>query len=614
MLGYRSVFEVEQGKHDILELTREQLRSWLVHKKYDGDALRLGVPARLAEDVDGVMLERTGRDGSYALRVRVVENMPGGTWTSQLTILTPGGADPAVVWLDVFNPEVLSEDDDEPRQRRQWTGTPKLVRGLLTVLPARDGSARLDTRPRRFVGEEALELVDVVRDPKRRGPVYIAGSSAFLPQQSWLDLVAKLLRQTVGIGAGYVLDPDATRIFSEAVGKSHAVLPGTIRTFLPGAEFGDTSDALRHRVLSTSRIVEDHPLRLARLLGWRARDHAIESSLPKVLTRLDQYFEKQLDLILVGGDGAEPVDARGTGAPEQVAADVGFPGIRADRVAVVPRDADLLLVLREELDDADLNTERLREILALARSGQREQANRLALSRRFEELQERNAELQRSVDELSKQLDDETLELAEARADLKAETDTTRHLRRVLRETQRWDVLWSQPEESLVDTLPDSLVDVLTRFEELEYVRFTGDREKTFELAERDRVGVWAGKTWEALLALEDYARASAEGRCDRDVDGYLRNLPDDCRGFSPRNHARDESEDVRNNARLRSARVLPVPVEFDQRGRAYMGAHFKIAKFGTISPRMHYLDATATTGKVYVGYIGAHLRTKMTN
>lgn len=38
------------------------------------------------------------------------------------------------------------------------------------------------------------------------------------------------------------------------------------------------------------------------------------------------------------------------------------------------------------------------------------------------------------------------------------------------------------------------------------------------------------------------------------------------------------------------------------------MGAHFKIAKYGTVSPRLHLHDAVAEDGRVYVGYIGPHL------
>jgi hypothetical protein len=48
--------------------------------------------------------------------------------------------------------------------------------------------------------------------------------------------------------------------------------------------------------------------------------------------------------------------------------------------------------------------------------------------------------------------------------------------------------------------------------------------------------------------------------------------------------------------------------VDFDPSGSAFMGAHFKIAQSATISPRVHYLDATTRTKVVYVGYVGPHL------
>lgn len=44
------------------------------------------------------------------------------------------------------------------------------------------------------------------------------------------------------------------------------------------------------------------------------------------------------------------------------------------------------------------------------------------------------------------------------------------------------------------------------------------------------------------------------------------------------------------------------------------MGAHFKIAQFAMIGPRMHYHDDTAQSGRIYVGYIGRHLPTGQTN
>jgi hypothetical protein len=92
------------------------------------------------------------------------------------------------------------------------------------------------------------------------------------------------------------------------------------------------------------------------------------------------------------------------------------------------------------------------------------------------------------------------------------------------------------------------------------------------------------------------------------DVTAYLADTPAACRTFSGNRHAFTESGDVQRNPQLRAPRELPVPAEIAPSGRAFMGAHFKIAQSATISPRMHYLDATSRTQKIYVGYIGPHL------
>ncbi|WP_243793172.1 hypothetical protein [Saccharopolyspora gloriosae] len=97
-------------------------------------------------------------------------------------------------------------------------------------------------------------------------------------------------------------------------------------------------------------------------------------------------------------------------------------------------------------------------------------------------------------------------------------------------------------------------------------------------------------------------------------VEGYLNNLPGGCRGYPANRHARDESEDVRTNRKFRSQRMFPVPESVDPEGQVFMGTHFKIANSGMISPRMHYSDATARDGKIYVGYLGKHLPTQQTN
>ncbi|WP_157121010.1 hypothetical protein [Nocardia miyunensis] len=97
-------------------------------------------------------------------------------------------------------------------------------------------------------------------------------------------------------------------------------------------------------------------------------------------------------------------------------------------------------------------------------------------------------------------------------------------------------------------------------------------------------------------------------------MEAYLSDTPGELHGFPPNKHARDESGDVQKNPKFRSPRLLPVPDSVNARGRIFMGAHFKIAQFAMISPRMHYYDDILRSAKIYIGYIGPHLPSSKTN
>lgn len=97
-------------------------------------------------------------------------------------------------------------------------------------------------------------------------------------------------------------------------------------------------------------------------------------------------------------------------------------------------------------------------------------------------------------------------------------------------------------------------------------------------------------------------------------MHAYLSQTPPGHPGYSAGAHASQESESVEQSTRFRTLREQPVPHAVCAAEKVFMGAHFKIAKKGTISPRMHYFDDTANTGKVYVGYIGRHLPNTLTN
>lgn len=611
MLGYRTLFEVG-GEEDVRARVWEQWHSWMRGKNYHADAIRSGQWAKVGNRANAIWLDRWETDGSHAVRARLEETEQEDAWVSQLTALMPRSGR-AVVWLDINSPELGEEQKEQSLRAQRWTGTPKIARRLVEVLKARDGQADLGPRPRKVLGEGARGVIDVLRDDRRRGPVYVAGTEGGLPEKRWLDMVGDLLRETVGLGSAYVLDERATQIFREEAGETHQVLGGTVRTFLPGVQFGDPDDAIKHRVLSTRRIVEDPEKKLQRILGWRARDLAISAALPQEAARLDRRFEGVLDQLVVGDREAADVAEPGERTDVAQARAERARGGRADDVTSIPeKQREGIRVLRRGLDVEELTAESAREVLRLVRQGKAANERWESVHQRLSELRAERDEWQRSYDRIHQDLQEEILEHGVTQDHLLKANNEVQHLRHKLKEAQHFDAAWSQPEPAAIAT-PESFVKLLDCVQELEHVQFTGREDCGLELDEHDPVGTWAKKTWYVLLVLDDYARAKRSGQCRGDVSTYLRETPSGFRTLSTKNHAAGESEDVQTNSKFYEMRCFPASKE-SSADLVFMGAHFKITKRGMISPRLHYLDRTGHGGLVYVGYIGRHLPTKRTN
>jgi hypothetical protein len=163
---------------------------------------------------------------------------------------------------------------------------------------------------------------------------------------------------------------------------------------------------------------------------------------------------------------------------------------------------------------------------------------------------------------------------------------------------------------------PGSFAELLERLDEhvLSYVVFTGDPKNALELDDFDPLGTWAARAWDMLRVLDGYAATRRRGDFSKGVHAYLGHTPPGRPGYAPGAHSTQESESVERSPRLRKLRVFPVPREVHLDGAIFMGAHFKIARKGLISPRMHYHDDAGRAGKIYVGYIGKHLPNAHTN
>lgn len=621
-LGYRSLVTVPGHRDDIVQVAQSQLHAWLKSKGYSADAAVIGARRAMGPHADLTLQELDGDDGSTSFRALLEERQQTGVWTTVFTVHVPGDASRSP-WslIDINAP------DDAP-----WTARPRLAQSMLDVLPGEDGSATLSARPVVMRAGDVDELIATITDDTRRRLLFVAGSDNQMPIPRWVDLLESLLRETVGLAGIYVLDAEATDYLEQRLGAEWSVAPGTVRTYAPHPDLGSPIDARRHRILSTARIISGDQRVIARTLGRRARETVTEQPLPRAISRVNRALDRALDLLLLSAESVvatEPTQGVVVSPPTP---DVSAPD--APDVAVAPPKVE---VARPEVADTELDLVEsvslhlaveaaVRDVLgvevatpadvdalaALARAGReaRERAERaterLGLLRIEMEL------LEDERDDLRRQLDDEVLDHAETLDERIAADELVRHLRRLAIERDPSADVWGEPDR---DVLPGSFAELLVVLDTLPKLNVAGlDTHVTSALDDHDPLGAWARKTWEILLALSDYARASVAGVCARDVDGYLRHTPDGYRTYPANRHARDESEDVKNNPAYRNPRVFPVPAEVDADGSAFMGAHFKIGQRAMISPRVHYLDATAVDGTIIVGYIGPHLPTQKTN
>lgn len=425
------------------------------------------------------------------------------------------------------------------------TAPPNLVRLLLDAVDAFDGEAQLRSQPIAVHSESDVEdLLEIVCAEDRRLPVVVGAAPIGVPFEGWRRDTARLMRDLVGLSSLYVLDPASAQRFNAGIGEAHWIGGGSIRTYLPGVDPAVEADALRHRVLSRRRI-EAEPRRAARVLAALPRQLAANSLPPAAL--------RGLDLSLT--------DFSRSAIPRQR---------RDSREQELTTEVGVLTSLLESADDAE-------------------------------------RQLKDTVSQQQDELLDLTADLELTRNELELRDATIRALRKRLADLDRHAEAYAPAD--VPDPLPTSFAEVFYRLDQLvPFVFFTGDSGPALDLDEHAAHSSWAQLAWQTLLAFADYARAKQEGWSGGDFKLWCETPADGGRVISAGKVARDESETVRKNKKFASERTLPVPGDVVPDGHVFMGAHVRLGTSATVSPRMHFYDATSSHHAIYVGYIGRHL------
>lgn len=554
---YRSIFHTQLPADQAFAAANGELRAWLGSKKLDQDAFDRG-NARIGGNALLLVQARNSPDGTQTKRWQLRESLPGGAWVTTFAVHAPGRSKDEIrswFWLDVeFVPGSVDAIDEQERSPTPRASVPRLARLLLDSVDARDSLAQLTQKPILTRPGDVDHLIDVICEPERRMPVIVASAHPRSEFEIWRDTIERATRYTAGLASLFLLDPHASERFNQEIGDTHGVWGGAVRTYLPGADPASVDDGLRHRVLSASRIELDTG-RAAGLLSGLPRRLSAEGRLPRPLAGLNRT--------LLTGE-----------APLTHSAST------------------------DEVDDTALREEvrQLRENLSAA----------LELVAEAERTEERLAQRNEDLQVLSADFD-----AANQRAEFLH--DRVRSLQRRLIRVGHDTEAYAPAEEQTV--LPTSFAEVLDRLVELPRIEFTGNVNQPLTLDDMPHSSSWAQTAWQAVTAMNAYADASARGSFAGSFVSWCKESPSGEHAFSYGKVAPDESDTVKNDPKMRHARMLPVPEAVASSRKVFMGAHVRLGGgAGMSAPRMHYFDDVNNTGKIYIGYLGPHLRVKSTN
>ncbi|MBX6169723.1 MAG: hypothetical protein IRY84_19125, partial [Thermobispora bispora] len=297
--------------------------------------------------------------------------------------------------------------------------------------------------------------------------------------------------------------------------------------------------------------------------------------------------------------------------PEQVAVDTGTPGETpgpdlAHRVAEI-----VVKAVRQELDTAlglaagsDSSREVLREVrtLGLHLAGLRDLLVAPAPPGGTQDDLRVAHELLRE-------------EYAEAVAANRKLEERVRWLERALAESGHPVYGVPTPEEPFTPTsLAEALVEARARLTHL-VIGPTDASAVRLDHADPVLSRTWAAKAWDALLALDDFARARSSGEFSGGFHDWCADGSGGRRVIPTGMLAMRESSSVTGNAKFSQPRTFPVPAEVHPGGKIVMEAHVKLRAVGYPAPRMYFHDDSGgATGKIYIGYLGDHLPNTRTN
>lgn len=602
---FQSLFYVAPSSTIEMSL-RFQLKRWLSEKGFADVSLEdSGYYPKASRELRFV--HSISSDG-IAYQARLSEVTETGTWRSSFTFSIPKNRQERG-WLLVR----ISNDQGFSAK------TPRLLSYLVEEQLLIDGENTLPLDAQIYRQDMLAELFDEIKSEDRRTPVFVAATDTTRDFDEFHVKAKGWAKKLAGLAHFVILDPPASKIWREKLGEPFAVPSWTVRSYLPGVAQENNFDARRHKILGQNRLSEP----VARVRGTLeriARGINYQELFPEYVYTTLKRIQRLEDRAMIDAITLEPVleiEAREGNAPQL------FQITELDKSTSVADGAELYLekisLVESILGLGEITRESLEHLAKLANKGFKAQSALESLTSEFlvrqerlEELTKENEELENAVSEIDAdlgQLEEENRHLVNRLLNLEKKNDW---LMRQVDDNQKYSTDYLSLEQNFYVNPPTDWEDFVEKIFELEDegIVFTGDPKLALEIEQNDDWGNLVRSAWDCIEVLRGYLSSKKAEKWSQGVDEYIAE-----QGMFPsRKHARNETGYTRKQSMKDRERDFPVPKSVSPTGFATMFAHFKLGKKGRVDPRMYYLDNFAVDEKIYVGYVGVHLKNRQTN
>ena len=623
------------------------------------------------------LLRERSQDAHYARQLlELVEERPNGRWLVRLYTMRAtkesryrnrGG----VLWVEVIPPSGFDYRTKPPRLIRKlldegvYDGSMPLT-DHLEEIGDQDGVDRLIS----WIHDPDRRASIVVGAPLTEGN----SPEDTQHERRWREALSVLTKDSLGCATYVALSPASYDLFQERINADLRIPRGSLRTYAPRVRPNDPLDYRRHRVLTANQLLDGYDVKakkfhshLAALIARTPRTYLWENGLDSELQRAARVLDERRPSVPTHRSGSEdrkPVnlveEVRGldtdiSASPAHVT-DPMLIGVREETVGetcvetsgnqekkrcehrtwylplrllirrflpsfapISPRDLQNgidavgrgLNEMNIRYDKLDKKYERVRdeleihrELLEEAKRVEKDQNDKLVKLRKIKELQEfqlaEEGEERRALEQRIRQLTWERDNPVVADRDYAAKQNEDQLAEPPTSMSQLYDWMTDEKHETVhryvMFSDPDTMVDDMLSIDSY------------------DPLGRYAAIFWEYILVLRDYMRALEAGDFKGGIHQYLQESTGLYRTCSPLRHRSNESETTKSSPARREERTFSVPISVDPSGKIFMRTHFAPTHRDQNAPRMYYYADTRITHKVYIGYIGPHLKNTKTN